>query len=40
MTLSVQAAKQGYYPQARVVLLNAGDNPCNLTLAPLPTNNG
>jgi hypothetical protein len=38
-TVSLQAAKQGHYPQARVVQLNAGDNRFDLTLAPLPTNN-
>ncbi len=39
MTISLQAAKQGYYPQARVMVLNAGDNACELALVPLPTNN-
>ena len=37
--VSLEAAKQGCYPQARVVQLNAGDNRFDLTLAPLPTNN-
>lgn len=37
--VSLQAAKQGHYPLARVVQLNAGENRLELTLAPLPTSN-
>jgi hypothetical protein len=39
MTVPLQAAKQGHYAQARVLLLRAGDNACDLVLAPLPTAN-
>jgi hypothetical protein len=39
MTVSVQAGKQGRYPLARVMLLSAGENRCELALPALPTNN-
>lgn len=37
--VSLQVAKQGHYPTARVVHLNAGDNRFDLVLARLPTSN-
>jgi len=39
MTISVQAGKQGRYPLARVMVLSAGENRCDLALPALPTNN-
>ena len=39
MTVSVQAGKQGRYPLARVMMLSAGENRCELALPALATNN-
>ena len=39
MTVPVQGAKQGYYPLARVLTLEAGENRCDLALPAMPTNN-
>ena len=39
MSVTIQAAKQGYYARTLPLTLTAGENRCPLTLPRLPTNN-